>query len=167
MSGRWVRAGMSGSTCQPKFRELLIQLDQQSLPLDHLVVTSGSGATHAGLLFGLRTLENRIGITGVCPRRNALSQGQRIAGHLEKLSTMLNQDPGIEPDDIRLTDVSLAPGYGRLNDAVRRSVSRSGLHCQNDGRAVSSCPATGDLWKDIILAHRRPTGAIRLRRRAA
>ncbi len=88
--------------------ELLIQLDQQSLPLDHLVVTSGSGATHAGLLFGLRALGSRIVITGICPRRNTLSQGQRIAGHLEKLSTMLNQDPGIEPDDIRLTDVSLA-----------------------------------------------------------
>lgn len=98
--------------------ELLVQLDQQSLPLDHLVVTSGSGATHAGLLFGLRALGSRIGITGVCSRRNALSQRQRIAGHLEKLSAMLNKDPGIEPDDIRLTDVSLAPGYGRLNDGV-------------------------------------------------
>ena len=31
---------------------------------------------------------------------------------------MLDQDPGIEPDDIRLTDVSLAPGYGQLNDAT-------------------------------------------------
>ena len=33
-------------------------------------------------------------------------------------SRMLDQDPGIEPDDIRLTDVSLAPGYGQLNDAT-------------------------------------------------
>jgi D-cysteine desulfhydrase/L-cysteate sulfo-lyase len=96
--------------------ELMTQLDQQSLACDHLVVTSGSGSTHAGLLFGLRALGSQIRITGVCPRRDARSQEQRIAGHVKKLTRMLGFDPGIEPDDIRLTDVTLAPGYGQLND---------------------------------------------------
>ena len=96
--------------------ELLTQLDQQALSIDHLVVTSGSGSTHAGLLVGLRASGSKICVTGVCPRRDAQSQEQRIAGHVKKLTRMLGFDPGIEPDDIRLTDVSLAPGYGQLND---------------------------------------------------
>ena len=45
--------------------ELLLQLEEQSLNLDHLVVTSGSGSTHAGLLFGLRALGSKIVVTGV------------------------------------------------------------------------------------------------------
>jgi D-cysteine desulfhydrase/L-cysteate sulfo-lyase len=98
--------------------ELLVQLDQQSLRIDHLVVTSGSGATHAGLLFGLRAMGSRIIVTGVCPRRDAVSQEGRIAGHIQKLTRMLDLDPGIQSTDIRLTDVSLAPGYGQLNAAT-------------------------------------------------
>ena len=96
--------------------ELTTQLSQQSIRMDHLVVTSGSGSTHAGLLFGLRSLGSKICVTGVCPRRDARSQEQRIAGHVKRLTRMLGFDPGIGPDDIRLTDISLAPGYGQLND---------------------------------------------------
>jgi 1-aminocyclopropane-1-carboxylate deaminase/D-cysteine desulfhydrase-like pyridoxal-dependent ACC family enzyme len=102
--------------------ELLDQLDQRSLRMDHLVVTSGSGSTHAGLLFGLRTLGSKIRVTGVCARRDALSQKQRIAGHMQKLSTMLEFDPGIQREDIRLTDVTLSPGYGQLNDATVKAL---------------------------------------------
>jgi D-cysteine desulfhydrase family pyridoxal phosphate-dependent enzyme len=102
--------------------ELLDQLDQRSMRMDHLVVASGSGSTHAGLLFGLRAMGSRMVITGVCPRRDALSQKQRIAGHLRKLSIMFDMDPGIQPEDVRLTDVSLAPGYGQLNDATVRAL---------------------------------------------
>ncbi|HJN13141.1 MAG TPA: D-cysteine desulfhydrase family protein [Pirellulaceae bacterium] len=102
--------------------ELVTQLDRQSLRIDHLVVTSGSGATHAGILFGLRSLGSQIGVTGVCPRRDAQSQRRRIAGYAEKLTDMLGLDPGIEPDDLRLTDVSLAPGYGQLNDETVKAL---------------------------------------------
>jgi 1-aminocyclopropane-1-carboxylate deaminase/D-cysteine desulfhydrase-like pyridoxal-dependent ACC family enzyme len=35
---------------------------------------------------------------------------------------MLGLDPGIEPDDLRLTDVSLAPGYGQLNDETVKAL---------------------------------------------
>lgn len=98
--------------------ELLTQLEQQAISLDHLVVASGSGATHAGLLFGLRALGSRIRVIGVCPRRAAQSQHARIAGHLEKLARLLDLNPRFQPDDICLTDISLAPGYGRLNDAT-------------------------------------------------
>ena len=102
--------------------ELLTQLDQRALQIDHLVVTSGSGSTHAGLLFGLRALGSQIHVFGVCPRRDAHSQRDRIAGQIAKLANMLDLDPGVTSDDIRLTDFSLAPGYGQLNDTTVRAL---------------------------------------------
>jgi D-cysteine desulfhydrase/L-cysteate sulfo-lyase len=102
--------------------ELLTQLDRQSLRLDHLVVTSGSGSTHAGLLFGLRACGSQIGIFGVCPRRDAQSQHERISDHVRKLSAMLDIESNVKPEDIRLTDVSLAPGYGQLNEATIKAL---------------------------------------------
>ncbi len=53
-----------------------------------------------------------------------------MIGHLQKLTAMLDIDPGINPEDIRLTDVSLAPGYGRLNHA---SVQALQLTAQCEG----------------------------------
>lgn len=99
-------------------RELLEQLQHQSLTMDHLIVASGSGVTHAGLLYGLRALGSDIKVTGVCPRRDAASQWQRIGGHVIRLKAMLGVVPGVSPQNIRLTDVSLAPGYGQLNEAT-------------------------------------------------
>jgi D-cysteine desulfhydrase/L-cysteate sulfo-lyase len=98
--------------------ELTGQLEQRGVQFDHIVVTSGSGATHAGLLFGLRALGNRTIVIGVCPRRDADRQRRRIAAHAQKLSRMLDVDPRITAEEIRLTDVTLAPGYGRLNAAT-------------------------------------------------
>lgn len=98
--------------------ELLGQLEQQSQGVDHLIVTSGSGSTHAGLLFGLRALGSAIHVMGVCPRRSAEAQAERIAMHIEKLGRMLDFDAGVSASDIQLTDVSMRPGYGRLNDAT-------------------------------------------------
>ena len=104
-------------------KELLTQLEKQSHSIDHIVVASGSGATHAGLLFGLRALKSNIAVTGVCPRRDAISQTARIQGHLKKLATMLEIDPIVDPTDLRLTDVSLAPGYGLLNEATLQALA--------------------------------------------
>ena len=70
---------------------------------------------------------------------------------------MLDKDSGIKPDDIRLTDVFLAPSYGRRNGQrlavdcqMRRAFFGSGLYCQNDGWSVSFCPATEDLWECVF-----------------
>ena len=102
--------------------ELLVQLKEQNLNLDQIFVASGSGATHAGLLFGLRTLGSQIPVIGVCPRRNAVSQAGRIQGHVARLAAMLELEPQVSDADIHLTDVSLAPGYGRLNDATHEAL---------------------------------------------
>ena len=62
-------------------REIHAQLAAQDLAVDEIVVPSGSGATHAGLLFGLRVLGWTGTVTGVCVRRAAAQQRARIDGH--------------------------------------------------------------------------------------
>lgn len=110
--------------------ELLAQLETRDLKIDHIVVTSGSGATHAGLLFGLRALGSAISVTGVCARREATSQVSRVDGHVRRLAVMLDLDLSVDPQDIRLTDVSLAPGYGLVNEATLEALT---LTAQSEG----------------------------------
>jgi len=102
--------------------ELLAQIAAADLPVDGIVVASGSGNTHAGLLFGLRALGSDIPLTGICVRRPAEAQARRIAGHCRAIAELLEVDMPVAEKDIRLDDRVFAPGYGHAGDAVMRAL---------------------------------------------
>ena len=96
-------------------KEILEQQQTHSLQIDEIVVASGSGHTHAGLLYGLRSENSNIRVTGVCVRRENPLQLPRIQDHIKGLNTLTEQQDIIRPDDIVLTDEFLWPGYGKPN----------------------------------------------------
>lgn len=104
-------------------REILAQTAAEGLALDEIVVASGSGHTHAGLLFGLRALGSRPRVTGVCVRRPAAAQRPRIRARLDEIAALLDLDPVAGDDDIHLIDDFLAPGYGRLNPTTTDAIA--------------------------------------------
>ena len=91
--------------------------------VDAIVVGSGSGLTHAGLLFGLRALDIHMPVIGICVRRAADLQQARIAKHCAKLADMLDVPPVVGPDDVRVSDISLGLGYGRLEERIYEAVT--------------------------------------------
>jgi len=98
--------------------ELLSQIE----PPEHVVLASGSGYTHAGLLFGLRSLGWTGTVHGICVRRSAALQHQRIEDHCERIAEMLDVENPVKRDDIRLSDDVLAPGYGVMSEAVSDAI---------------------------------------------
>ncbi len=112
-------------------RELLDQLADRDLTIDEIVVSSGSGHTHGGLLFGLRALGCPVRVTGICVRRPAAAQRPRLESRCREIAELLEVDPVVEPDDIHLIDEFLAPGYGQLNpatiEAMELAARREGL----------------------------------------
>lgn len=98
--------------------ELLGQMGEAG----HLVLASGSGQTHAGLLFGLRALGWGGRVHGICVRRPAPAQSERIAGHCERIAGLLQVANPVRPRDIELSDAVLAPGYGTMNAAVAEAI---------------------------------------------
>ncbi len=99
--------------------ELLNQLDG----IDVVSLPSGSGQTHAGLLFGLRRLGWRGRVVGICVRRDARAQSARIAGHCLKLAGLLGESSPVKDVDIELHDDTLAPGYGIMNEQVAQAIA--------------------------------------------
>ncbi|MFC2167795.1 D-cysteine desulfhydrase family protein [Acidobacteriota bacterium] len=110
-------------------KEFSGQIEKMGLKVDEIVIPSGSGQTHAGLLFGLRTLGNPVRITGNCHRRSALLQKSRIAGVLKNISKLLRVPNPTTDEDIVLFDGVLNPGYGQMNDATREAIQ---LAAQNE-----------------------------------
>lgn len=103
-------------------QEILGQIDAGSLNVDRIFVGSGSGATHGGLLFGLRALGSDIPVTGVCVRRSAELQQTRIRNTCDELATLLHVDPPVSNEDISLTDAFLGSGYGIPNDETLNAI---------------------------------------------
>ncbi|MGI9521973.1 MAG: D-cysteine desulfhydrase family protein [Hyphomicrobiaceae bacterium] len=106
-------------------RELVQQLSTLDEAIDEIYVASGSGSTHAGLLFGLRALGCPIPVLGVCVRRAAKLQLPRIADKCKEIAQLLRMVNPVTSEDVRVDDRVLPPGYGRMNLAVANAIRSS------------------------------------------
>jgi D-cysteine desulfhydrase family pyridoxal phosphate-dependent enzyme len=91
-------------------------LEQAPTPFDAVVVASGGGNTHAGLLAGFRSLGSSMPVHGVCVRRERRLQKERMAVRCHKLEALFGREGLINEQDLLVIDDSLGEGYGRLND---------------------------------------------------
>jgi len=125
--------------------ELVGQLKDLEDEIDHIFVASGSGSTHAGLLFGLRSLNWLKPVIGVCVRRDRTSQHQRISHRCEEIAALLKSDNPVKPEDIKITDETFEPGYGKLNDQTLEAIDlcarREGLLLDPvyTGKSMAAC----------------------------
>lgn len=90
----------------------------QKSDFDVIVVASGSGSTHAGVLAGLRGAGCTTKVIGSCVRRDAAAQGARISRVTKRLAELYPHATRIVQDDIILWEGALAPGYGKLGDTA-------------------------------------------------
>ena len=106
-------------------RELLAQMAAMEISFDHIAVPSGSGATHAGFLFGLRALGCEIPVTGYCVRRAAALQKPRLLTRCAEIAALLEMPNPVREADVVVNDRFLVPGYGQLNLPTERAISLS------------------------------------------
>ncbi|MGH6815184.1 MAG: pyridoxal-phosphate dependent enzyme, partial [Hyphomicrobiaceae bacterium] len=76
------------------------ELVQGGFDFDAVVVASGSGLTHAGLLAGLRALGVDVPVYGICVRRAAGLQSDRIRTVCGKLADLIGRAPVVRDSDI-------------------------------------------------------------------
>jgi D-cysteine desulfhydrase/L-cysteate sulfo-lyase len=108
--------------------ELLAQLRAERIEPVRFIVPSGSASTHSGFLLGLRGSGCEVPVHGICVRRNAQLQVQRVGSKLNAVIDALGCDIRIADSDIICDDSQLAPGYGLPNEdtvAAIRYLARS------------------------------------------
>ena len=156
-------------------RETMRQLREQNLAVDEIVVPSGSGNTHAGLLFGLRALGSRVPVTGICVRRPAAAQRTRIRARCEAVARLLGLAPQVADADIILHDEDLAPWLRpaqrchrrrhRHRGARGRPDAGPGLLRQGHGGFPAQRRGRRARTHAAVPPHRRDAGPVRLWRR--
>ena len=108
--------------------EVLSQARDLGLEFDAVVCPSGSAHTQAGALVGLRTLGESVPVYGICVRRNAHGQAGRVSDMATRLAAMIERPVTFEASDVEVYDGALAPGYGRINEAVREAIEMAARH---------------------------------------
>ncbi len=94
--------------------ELLAQASGADIDLGSVVLASGSGQTHAGLLVGLRACgRDDIQVHGICVRRPAPAQHARVLACAKALTELLGLGNLVDPEDVAVTDAHLGAGYGK------------------------------------------------------
>ena len=98
--------------------ELLQQTFDLGLAIDHVVASSGSGGTHAGLLMGLHGNGSGIPVTGISTRAESGPQRDkihRLAGEVAKLIGTVSPPPR---ESVTVFDDYVGPGYSLATDEM-------------------------------------------------
>jgi len=64
-------------------------------------------------------------VHGICVRRDANLQYDRIMQRTNEINQLLDGDSDTHDNDVLVDDAVLAPGYGQLNDQVIKAMSDS------------------------------------------
>lgn len=105
-------------------RELAQQFLVQDIQPDLVVVGSGSGLTHAGLLTGFRIMGSPIPVLGMCVRRPVEAQQPRVLSTCRKVERMLDTGEVVSESDVAVDDRAFAPGYGQVSDKVMETIRK-------------------------------------------
>lgn len=103
--------------------ELLAQIAAQGLDVSHVVLSTGSAGTHAGLLAGLRLEGSAIRIIGVSCSEPAAVKMAKVEDISSRIFHLLGQEPlrGVL-DDIRVYDNYVGAGYGSRTEAAEQAI---------------------------------------------
>ncbi len=99
------------------------EIVSQAPEFDAIVVASGSGATHSGLLAGLRAHGVKTPVYGICVRRDSDQQTARMKTLMDKIGALLPDIQPVPEQDVLTWDGALAPGYGQVGPQAAQAIS--------------------------------------------
>lgn len=92
-------------------QEILQQSFDQSLTFDHIVCSSGSGGTHAGLVAGFYGNESSARVTGISVRADSRPQEAKILQLANAVSKLGGGFGDIPAEAVTVRDEFVGPGY--------------------------------------------------------
>lgn len=111
--------------------EILSQCFEAGLSLDHVVSSSGSGGTHAGLLAGLVGNQAGIPMTGISVRAKKDPQEEKIRNLANAASSLVGASESVSADDVVVRDEFVGPGYSlptqEMTDAIQLFAKTEGI----------------------------------------
>ena len=113
------------------FYEILEQVREQNLPIDTIVVATGSGGTHAGLLLGKLLSGSSLNVVSVNVCDDAPFFKRKISAIMKAFGEKYGHRITWSERDIHIVDGYVGGGYGVIStkegELIRRLAEREGL----------------------------------------
>lgn len=103
-------------------KEIVKQTEAAQLDIDYIVVASGSGGTHAGLLIGLLLEHKEIPVIGINIARSAEEQEALMKDLSKRTLDFLEIEQQLADEKIICKDDYLGPGYSLATDEMIEAV---------------------------------------------
>jgi L-cysteate sulfo-lyase len=119
--------------------ELAAQAKERKLRLDHMLVTTGSSSTHAGLVVGFAAVEQsgefdcRPQITGISVYRRQAEAAATVRQRARETADLLGLECADLEDRVTVTDDYLGAGYGEPTEGMVEAV---GLAARLEGLLI-------------------------------
>lgn len=103
-------------------QELLQQAFDQGVAFDHMVVASGSGGTHSGVVAGLVAMNANLPVTGISVRADKAAQEAKILAHAKETAAAIGSNNEVTAAHISVEDGYVGQGYAYPTDAMVEAV---------------------------------------------
>ena len=102
--------------------EILGQTFEMSLPIHHMVCSSGSGGTHAGLVAGFHGNQSGIPITGISVRAKSAPQVTKLHKLSNETSRLAGAQLEVPESAFTVVDDYVGPGYSLPTDEMTAAI---------------------------------------------
>jgi D-cysteine desulfhydrase family pyridoxal phosphate-dependent enzyme len=102
--------------------EIVEQATELGVTFDSIVMATGSGATQAGLLVGVKALSPYTRVIGISVSETTAEMSAMVRAIVDPTIDLLGLDLQIADHEIIVLEDYLAEGYGILNDDVTRAL---------------------------------------------
>ena len=102
--------------------ELVGQLNDRSLKIDHLVTATGSAGTQSGLVAGLEGTRSGIPVLGICVSADKETQEEKVFALAEKTAEFLGIPGSIKREAVVANGDYVGPGYGLPTDGMIEAI---------------------------------------------
>ncbi len=102
--------------------EIMNQLNQMHLSMDHIIVPSGSAGTHAGLVAGMLGINAHIPVSGINVSRTKDVQEKLVYDLAQKTAERIGVNTPVRSEDVTCYDAYVGPGYSIPTDAMVEAV---------------------------------------------
>jgi len=108
--------------------EIMDQSFEMGVAFDHMVASSGSGGTHAGLLAGLHGVNANLPLTGVSVRAAKAPQEEKIHGLAQATADLLGVGIPVPRASVEVVDDYVGPGYSLPTASMVEAVQMFARH---------------------------------------
>jgi D-cysteine desulfhydrase len=108
--------------------EIMDQSFELGVAFDHMVASSGSGGTHAGLLAGLHGVNANLPLTGVSVRAAKAPQEEKIHGLAQATADLLGVKSPVPRELVEVVDDYVGPGYSLPTASMVEAVQLFARH---------------------------------------